>query len=76
MSKINIYQSVSTKKSINLIDISSQLESPQQIVFIDSNVEDYQDLADGVLAGTKVVILRPNADGIQQITKALKKYPG
>ncbi|WP_143437571.1 DUF4347 domain-containing protein, partial [Hydrocoleum sp. CS-953] len=75
MSQVNIYQSVSTKKSIQSIDISSQLESPQQIVFIDSNIEDYQSLANGVLPGTKVVILRPTADGVQQITKVLKKYP-
>ncbi|MGD1808147.1 DUF4347 domain-containing protein, partial [Dapis sp. BLCC M126] len=75
MSKINIYQSVSTKKSTNLIDISSQLESPQKIVFIDSNLEDYQGLANGVLPGTKVVILRPTSDGVQQITRVLKKYP-
>ncbi len=75
MSQVHIYQSVSTKKSIKLIDISSQLESVQQIVFIDSNVEDYQGLANGVLPGTKVVILRPTSDGFQQITRVIKKYP-
>ncbi|NES03965.1 MAG: DUF4347 domain-containing protein, partial [Okeania sp. SIO2F4] len=75
MSKVNIYQSVSAKTSIKLIDISSQLESLQQIVFIDSSVEDYQGLANGVLPGTKVVIIRRTSDGVQQITRVIKKYP-
>ncbi|NES90020.1 DUF4347 domain-containing protein, partial [Okeania sp. SIO2B9] len=75
MSTINIYQSLSTKKSIELFDFSTEAKTEQQIVFIDSHVEDYQSLATEVLSGTKVVILDPNDDGIQQITKIIKKYP-
>ncbi|WP_293144176.1 DUF4347 domain-containing protein, partial [Okeania sp. SIO3I5] len=75
MSKVNIYQSISAKKTLQFINVSSQLESPQQIVFIDSNVEDYEGLANGVLPGTKVVILDPTSDGVQQITRVIKRYP-
>ncbi|NEQ41240.1 MAG: DUF4347 domain-containing protein, partial [Okeania sp. SIO3I5] len=75
MSQLNICQPVSTKKSIQFVNFSSQLESPEQIVFIDSNVEDYQSLANGVLPKTKVVILDPTSDGIQDITQVITKYP-
>ena len=75
MSYLNIYQSVSTKKSVQLIDIPSQIESPQQIVFIDSNVDDYESLANGVLPGIKVVILDSSSDGFGQITRVIQKYP-
>ncbi|MCL2938160.1 MAG: DUF4347 domain-containing protein, partial [Trichodesmium sp. MAG_R02] len=75
MSYFKIYQSVSTKKSVQLIDIPSQIESPQQIVFIDSNVDDYESLANGVLPGIKVVILDSSSDGFGQITRVIQKYP-
>ncbi|MCL2924874.1 MAG: DUF4347 domain-containing protein, partial [Trichodesmium sp. MAG_R04] len=76
MYQVSIAQSVSTKKSIQLVYPSNQLlESPQQIVFIDFNVDDYESLANGVLSGTKVVILDPASDGVRQITRVINKYP-
>ena len=42
-----------------------------QIIFIDSQVEDYQFLATGVLPGIETVILDRNRDGIEQITEVL-----
>ncbi|NEN92725.1 MAG: DUF4347 domain-containing protein, partial [Okeania sp. SIO3H1] len=74
MSTINIYQSLSTKKSIEFFGFSTEPKTEEQIVFIDSHVEDYQGLATEVLSGIKVVILHPNDNGIQQITKIIKKY--
>ena len=55
--------------------ISHDIESPQEIVFIDSNVEDYESLANGVLPGIKVVILDSSSDGFGQITRVIQKYP-
>ncbi|NEP81962.1 MAG: DUF4347 domain-containing protein [Okeania sp. SIO3B3] len=75
MSTINIYQSLSTKKSIEFFDFSTEAKTEQQVVFIDSHVEDYQGLATGVLSGIKVVILHQYDNGIEQITKVIKKYP-
>lgn len=74
MNTLNICQSESTKKSIDLVDFSTQ-ETLQKIVFIDSHVEDYQSLANGVLPGFQVVMLEPNVDGIQQITNVIQKSP-
>ncbi|NET46789.1 DUF4347 domain-containing protein, partial [Okeania sp. SIO2B3] len=74
MSTINIYQSLSTKKSIEFFGFSTEPKTEEQIVFIDSHVEDYQGLATEVLSGIKVVILHPNDNGIEQITKVIKKY--
>ncbi|MEB3343705.1 DUF4347 domain-containing protein, partial [Okeania sp.] len=74
MSQVNFYQSLSTQNSIQFANVYSQLECPQQIVFIDSNVDDYQSLANGVLPKTKVVILDRFLDGVQQITRIIKKY--
>ena len=75
MSTINIYQSLSTKKSIEFFGFSTKPKTEQQIVFIDSHVEDYQSLATGVSSEIEVVILHPNDSGIEQIAKVIKKYP-
>ncbi|MBD2682122.1 MULTISPECIES: DUF4347 domain-containing protein [Nostoc] len=44
----------------------------QNIIFIDGAVIDYQSLIAGIQAGTSVVILDSNQDGIEQITQALQ----
>jgi glucose/arabinose dehydrogenase len=48
--------------------------SADRLVFIDSTVQDYQQLAAGVSSDSVVVILDPAQDGIQQITRALSEY--
>ncbi|MGL6338657.1 MAG: DUF4347 domain-containing protein, partial [Waterburya sp.] len=54
--------------------ISQNIFTPtKQIVFIDSQVKDYQLLAAGVIPGIEIVILQPNVDGIKQITAALNQ---
>ena len=45
----------------------------QQIVFIDSQLEDYQFLAQGVLSGIEKVIIDRDRDGIEQITEVLNR---
>ncbi len=44
------------------------------LVVIDAGVADYQMLADGVIENVEVLILNPDADGIQQITTALQNH--
>jgi len=44
----------------------------QNIIFIDGAVIDYQSLIAGIQAGTNVVILDSNQDGVKQITQALQ----
>ncbi|MFH7030090.1 MAG: DUF4347 domain-containing protein [Heteroscytonema crispum UTEX LB 1556] len=44
----------------------------RDIVFIDKTVLDYQSLTDGINPGVKVVILNPEEDGVEQITKYLE----
>ncbi|MBD1810411.1 DUF4347 domain-containing protein, partial [Microcoleus sp. FACHB-DQ6] len=41
------------------------------LVFIDSNVEDYQSLINGVSPNAEVIILDETLDGIEQITERL-----
>ncbi len=48
--------------------------TPSQIVFIEGSVADYQILAGGVLPGVKVVILNPDANGVQQIADYLQRH--
>jgi len=43
----------------------------KSIVFIDPAVEDYQTLANGVLAGAEAIVLDPSKDGIEQISEVL-----
>lgn len=49
------------------------MQAYQQIVFIDSQVADYQLLASGVLPGIEVIILKSDRDGIEQITEILNQ---
>ena len=49
------------------------IKQPKQIVFIDSQVEDYQFLAKGVLPEIEKVILDRDRDGIEQITEVLNQ---
>ncbi|MEG4634801.1 DUF4347 domain-containing protein, partial [Microcoleus sp. AR_TQ3_B6] len=42
-----------------------------QLIFIDSNVEDYQSLIDGISPNAEVIILDKTLDGIEQITQRL-----
>ncbi|MEG4932830.1 DUF4347 domain-containing protein, partial [Microcoleus sp. F8-C3] len=44
----------------------------QQIVFVDSVVEDWQSLAAGVKPGTEVILVDRTRDGIEQIAEALQ----
>ncbi|MDE5085329.1 MAG: DUF4347 domain-containing protein, partial [Trichodesmium sp. St18_bin1] len=46
----------------------------QNIVFIDSQIENYQFLVSGIYAGVNVVVIPQNQDGIEVITTHLEKY--
>src|SRR4028119_23536 len=48
----------------------------QQIVFVDSAVEDWQSLVVGVKAGTEVILVDRARDGIEQIAEALQSRKG
>ncbi len=49
------------------------IQPQQSILFVDSGVADYQTLINGVKAGTRVVILNADQDGVQQITDVLNQ---
>jgi hypothetical protein len=49
------------------------ISNQEILVIIDSTVEDYQFLADGIILGATVLILEEQEDGIAQITKAIKQ---
>jgi Domain of unknown function (DUF4347) len=48
-------------------------QNPSTLVFIDSSVEGYQALIDGVM-NAEVILLDSSRDGIEQITEALQQY--
>lgn len=50
------------------------VQPKQSILFIDSGVADYQTLVDGVKAGTTVVLLDVDQDGVQQIADVLNQF--
>jgi hypothetical protein len=49
-------------------------EVEKSILFVDTKVDGYKVLIDGVRAGTKVVILNPAKNGVEQITQTLSQY--
>ncbi|MDH4556997.1 DUF4347 domain-containing protein, partial [Pseudomonas sp. BN417] len=46
-------------------------DNRQEVVFVDSQVKDYQQLVNGLKPGTEVVVLDANKDGLQQIADYL-----
>ncbi|MEM7579165.1 MAG: DUF4347 domain-containing protein, partial [Cyanobacteria bacterium P01_A01_bin.80] len=52
----------------------STFKSKKHLVIIDSGVEDYQTLANGVLQGVEVFILDSHRDGVEQITEILHSF--
>jgi Domain of unknown function (DUF4347)/Bacterial Ig domain len=50
--------------------------SKKELVFIDSNVTDYQSLLVGIKPSAEVILLKGDRDGITQITDALKGRSG
>jgi Ca2+-binding RTX toxin-like protein len=44
------------------------------LVLIDTSVENYQSLVEGVIPGVEVIILDPTQDGIEQITAAVIRH--
>ncbi|MEG4257184.1 DUF4347 domain-containing protein, partial [Microcoleus sp. Pol8_C2] len=48
----------------------------KQIIFVDSSVQDYQNLIEGADANAKIVILNDKRSGIEQITQALASESG
>lgn len=41
------------------------------LIFIDTTVDNYEDLARGIVPGTQVILLNPKQDGVEQITQIL-----
>ena len=66
------------KKVTESVEINQKLQQVQQqkrLMVIDTRVENYRQLATGVTPETKVALIDPNLDGIEQITKLLSNYP-
>ena len=54
-----------------MTDSEANPNSPQQVVFIDSNVPDIADLLSGLAPGEVAFVLDPTSDGVQQIANIL-----
>jgi hypothetical protein len=55
--------------------VLTAVKAPSEILFIDSQVPDYQSLASGAKPGVEVVLLNPDSDGLQQIADFLSRHP-
>lgn len=65
--------------SINLQSALSTVAAPtnrQEVVFIDTNINDYQTLMEGIDPNADVILLDPTRDGIEQMAEILKDWSG
>ncbi len=64
------------RDSDNLTDVISTdaATQPTALVFIDTNVSDYQTLLDGIDPSATVVLLDPAKDGVEQIAQTVSRY--
>ena len=51
-----------------------QSSNIQQLIVVDSAVQDYESLLVGIEESTQVVVLNPDQDGVRQITTILEQY--
>ncbi|BAY76081.1 FG-GAP repeat-containing protein [Nostoc linckia NIES-25] len=85
LTNVNNFLAKTTANSVTTVDIESDRkldlvadnyqdlhsQPANQLVFIDSQLEDYQNLVAGVLPNMTVVVLDPDGDGIEQISQVL-----
>ena len=58
------------------LDFSPPAATQQTVVFVDSQVKDYQELVSNLAPDTQVVVLNGNEDGLQQIANYLALHSG
>ena len=59
----------------NNLELASQLETGNNLVFVDTSIDSYQSIATEV-NGADVILLDSSRDGIEQISEALSNYSG
>jgi hypothetical protein len=57
-------------------DANAASAAEKQVVFVDPNVTNYQTLIAGLPAGTAVIMLNANTDGLEQIAQYVQQHPG
>jgi Domain of unknown function (DUF4347)/Domain of unknown function (DUF4114) len=62
------------KNTINSTNLISSVPLSQTIVFIDSSVDDYEFLVNGVTLGVEVRVIASHKNGIEQITTQLQNF--
>lgn len=72
--KTQSFASNANEYDLDFNSFNSSASSSSQILFIDSAVDDYQQLIDNLTQPTEVVVLDSNYDGIFQITESLSQY--
>ncbi|OCR00329.1 hypothetical protein BCD67_25350 [Oscillatoriales cyanobacterium USR001] len=65
---------MSTISALTNSELSSQKVLSKSIFFIDSSLENWQDLAAGVPEGVQIIAIDRHKNGIEQITIELQKY--
>ncbi|RDU95060.1 DUF4347 domain-containing protein, partial [Trinickia dinghuensis] len=66
----------STMRAVHGYTDLAVTSADKQVVFVNSNVTDYQALIAGVPQGTQVVILDSTKDGLSQMEQYLQQHPG
>jgi hypothetical protein len=66
----------STMRAVQGFTDLTARSTDQQVVFVNSNVSDYQTLVAGLPQGTQVVILDSTKDGLAQIEQYLQQHQG
>ncbi|WP_156967125.1 DUF4347 domain-containing protein, partial [Paraburkholderia ferrariae] len=51
-------------------------QTENEVVFVDTNVTDYQELLTGLPANAKVVLLNPDSNGLEQIAQYVEQHRG
>ncbi|WP_052703348.1 Ig-like domain-containing protein [Comamonas thiooxydans] len=65
-----------TSEAQRATEASPATTQRQEVVFVDSNIKDYEQLISGLKPGTEVVVLDANKDGLQQIADYLDGRSG
>ena len=73
---VHTTESAAMRAVHGLAQVDGAQPTDHQVVFVNSNVTDYQTLVAGLPPGTQVIVLDATKDGLAQIEQYLQAHPG
>ncbi len=71
VSSVDSLQDTSAEEAL-IAALAGQSDTPKEFVFIDTAIDDYETILNGISEHVRIILLDPSADGVTQIADALR----